>query len=83
MIENRLIQDIDLEAFDTQEFDKDEDFKNIMKEFLQAHNESSFEEKPRKVRKKKESNLESFMEDFDTTPTEDMPAINIEELMDE
>lgn len=80
MIKSRLIQDIDLEAFDTQEFDKDEDFKCMMKEFLQTHNEPVYEDKPRKARKKKEATLDEFMDDFNP---DDMPEITLEDIVDE
>lgn len=81
MIKSRLIQDVNIEAFDTQDFDKDEDYKNIMKEFLQAHNEYTFEDKPRKPRKKKGSPLTDFITEVDTDVTPD-ESLNIEELLD-
>lgn len=83
MIKNKLIQDVDLDAFDTQEFDKDEDYRNMMKEFLQTHNESTYEEKQRKPRKKKESSLAKFMEEaLQEEGIEEVP-VNIEDLLDE
>lgn len=85
-IKNKMILSVDIEAFDIQEFDKDEEFKSVMKEFLQAHNDSSLyeEDKIRKPRKKKESSLETFMKA--EIPLDDdsiMESINIEELMSE
>lgn len=52
----KLMQSIDLSAYDTQEFDKDEDFKHVLKEIYAANTtpiKFKDDDKPKKDKKKK------------------------------
>jgi len=67
-IKGRMIQDMAVDSFDTQDHDDDADFKNAYMSFIQANSnfDDSFikvKEKKKKEKPKNESSLEDFIGD--------------------
>lgn len=74
----KLMRDVDLTAYDTQEFDKDEDFKHVMREILQANTIPLEEEKPAKKRKdRKKKDTFATLTDIDNQEEKTDEELNI------
>jgi hypothetical protein len=68
-IKGRLIQDMPVDAFETQEHDDDTDFRNAYMSFIQANSkfdDSFIRNKEKKKKPKQENNLENFIDDKST-----------------
>lgn len=64
----KMMKDIDISAYDTQEFDKDEDFRHILKEILVANtvvidDGEKKDKAPRKKRERQEATLDTLFDD--------------------
>lgn len=67
-IKGRLIQDISIESYNTQEHDDDADFKNAYMSFIQANSkfdDSFIRNKEKRKKPKIEDNLEKFIDNDD------------------
>lgn len=66
----KMMKDIDISAYDTQEFDKDEDYRHILKEILVANtvvidNYDKKEKPPRKKRERQEATLDLLFNEIE------------------
>lgn len=84
-IRSRLIQEMSVDSFDTQEHDDDTDFKNAYSAFIQSHQnfDDSFikkRDKP-KERRKTTSSLEEFFDVDDVTVEELIASLDDDSLV--
>lgn len=79
----KMMRDVDLTAYETQEFDADEDFKHVLKEIYQANTVQIDVDKPKKKKKDKKKTAtldDAFGDETQSVESNDFDDINVDDL---